>query len=262
MRFSENYDDRAHKNDITSAYHSQAPNQQGDVVQPQEQQQQQQVYEQQPYYGQQQQQFQQQQQVHEQQPYYEQRQFQQPGFIHPQVYPSQQPPSPYQAQSPYNPPPPQQVFEQPTKVDNTWDYSGNQQYRGFTQSGRPDELEQGYNSGYDSTDGYGMDRGLSEVKQKVVGAFVQPDEDGDIQYNKRNIAIAAVAAATVAVGTAYAIKEYRDHKKTKDNEQRDQQIGGGSHYNNTNDNYPSTDVPPYTESYEAYQNSSGYYGNP
>ncbi|KAJ2247339.1 hypothetical protein GGI13_005086 [Coemansia sp. RSA 455] len=223
MRHNEGYD-RSHRENIDSSYYDHIANQQGnDVVQPQEQ-----VYE-------------------PQQAIYNQQQH--PGFNLPQEHHSQQPiNSGYEQGASYpNQQPLRQDFEHPPELEQNWNYDENQQ------NGRPDELQRGYDSGYDSTDGYGMDRGFNEVKQKIASPFMKVGEDGESRISKTSVAF----AAAVAVGTAFAAKKGLDYYRAKDDEERDVQIGGG--YNDAHSVYPSTDVPPYPGSSSAYPNNSGYY---
>ncbi|KAJ2058025.1 hypothetical protein GGI17_005300 [Coemansia sp. S146] len=236
MKHNEGYE-RNYKANIDSGYYGNVTYQQGnDTVQPQEQ-------------------------VHEQQQVFDQEQFHQPGFNLPHEYPSQQPfNSGYEQGARYpNQPPLHHDFEPSPELGNNWHYNDNQP------NGRPDELHRGYesghDSGYDSTDGYGMERGMKEVGQKLTRPFVKKDEDGNNKCNKRNIACAAVVAGIVAVGTAVAVQKGLEHYRSKDDEERDVQIGGGSGYNDAHSYYPSSNAPPYTGDSEPYTNNSGAYPN-
>ncbi|KAJ2493620.1 hypothetical protein IWW37_000486 [Coemansia sp. RSA 2050] len=125
--------------------------------------------------------------------------------------------------------------------------------------GRADELDEGYGSAYDSATEYGGERGFGEVKDKFMGKFVNEDEYGNKVYDKTNIALAAAAVVAVAVGTAAVVKNGIDVKRAKDDEQRDNQIGGGSQFNDTHNSYPPVNAP-YNAGFTAHPNDSGYFG--
>ncbi|KAJ2415293.1 hypothetical protein H4218_001101 [Coemansia sp. IMI 209128] len=151
----------------------------------------------------------------------------------------------------YSGQPPNQGFQNSPVPGPAWNYN---------QSGRADELDEGYASGGDGSNEYGGERGFGEVKDKFMGKFVDKDEYGNNVYDKTNIALAAAAVVAVAVGTAAVVKNGFDVKRARDDEQRDYQIGGGSQHNDTYNGYPPAS-DPYNTGPAAHPNDSGYYGS-
>ncbi|KAJ1652474.1 hypothetical protein GGF38_005349 [Coemansia sp. RSA 25] len=235
-RFNENVDSGCYSNFDTNGRPIQVPSQQGnDNVIPQEHQ------------------------------FYEQpHQLQQPGFDMAQEYHSQQPVNAgYCPSGEYaNQPPPAQYYEQNPNFGQLGGYNDYQQNEEYMQNGRPDEQRGGYDSGYNSAgDEYGRDRGMSEIKQKVANYYVKQDSYNGQELDKVKIAATAAVLGVTALAIGMGAKKLIDDRRSKDDEQRDDQIGGGSGHAQY-DERPSYPNEPYHYPNEPkHHPSSSHYGS-